>query len=90
MSDRVGPKKWPKRALEVAEDIPGFPEFRESEPLGHSVAFREWKQSAHCSAPMCTKANFQKAVTPLLKLIFLQKSGSPLIKLFFKKMSPLN
>ena len=43
MSDRVGPKKWPKMALEVAEDIPGFLEFQESKPLKHSVAFREWK-----------------------------------------------
>jgi hypothetical protein len=37
------PNERPKRAAEVADDIPGFPGFRESEAVGHSVGFREWK-----------------------------------------------
>jgi hypothetical protein len=43
------------KSFRIWYGIPGFQEFQEPEPLGHSVAFREWNQSAQCSVPMWMK-----------------------------------
>jgi hypothetical protein len=44
---------WPISVWPAIYDIPGFPDPRESEALGTVCRFREWNQSAQCSAPMC-------------------------------------